>query len=45
MDYEIIPKRASRCIECKRIIRSWNKSGLCTSCHTVKTTKERQARK
>ncbi len=42
MDYEIIPKRAVRCSECKRIIRDWNKSGLCSACKSKKDIKERR---
>ena len=27
------PKRPNRCNECKKIIRQWNKSGLCSNCY------------
>jgi len=43
MDYNILPKRAKRCEICKKVIRAWNESGLCTSCHTVEVGKKRRA--
>ncbi len=42
MDYKIIPKRANRCDECKRIIRNWNQSGLYSACQSRKNSRERR---
>ena len=42
MDYKIIPKRAVRCDKCKRIIRDWNQSGLCSGCKSREDCKERR---
>ena len=27
------PKRANHCVECNKVIRHWNKSGLCSNCY------------
>lgn len=40
--YEIIPKRANRCSICKKIIRDWNQSGLCSACHSIINLKKRR---
>jgi len=34
IDFDIPnPKRPKRCSECDKIIRYWNKSGLCSACY------------
>jgi len=34
IDFDIPnPKRPKRCNKCDKIIRSWNKSGLCSACY------------
>lgn len=42
MDYKIIPQRANRCDNCGKIIRSYNKSGLCSYCNNDKRKMEKK---
>ena len=33
------PTRARHCTECNKVIRQWNKSGLCSNCYKKSTQK------